>query len=105
MSEIYQIVCPVCSRSKPIKPDSRLPPFTVEPSNYGFISIRSRGGGPGRGHKGEPGKGLHRIGMLTLVEALNHPDFSDIAEDQRQRLIQMFRSYLTSGILNLEEVT
>ena len=105
MSEIYQVICPVCGKNKPIKGDMVLPPFTVDPSDYGFISIRAKGPGPGRGHRGEPGKGLHRIGKLTLIEALQDPRFSDLAEGQRQRLITMFKSYLASGVLELGEVT
>ena len=105
MSEMYQIICPVCGKNVPIKENTTLDPFTIDPSEYGFISIRSRGPGPGRGHRGEPGRGLHRIGKLTLIEALMDPRFSVLAEGQRQRLIQMVKSYLASGVIEINEVT
>lgn len=79
--------------------------MTINPSEYGIITLRSVGPGPGRGHKGEPGKGLQTIERLNMVEALEDPRFSELAEQVKNRLISIVRSYMRAGILSLEEIT
>ncbi len=76
----------------------------IDPSEYGLISIRSVGAGPGRGHKGEKGEGLRTIGRLNLIEALAHSEHAELAEQVRQRFITIMRSYLTSGVVSIEEL-
>lgn len=76
----------------------------IDPSDWGVISIRATGPGPGRGHKGVPGEGLHTIARLTLIEALQEPEYEVIAEDVRQRMITILKSYVASGLIEHDEI-
>ena len=104
MSEVHQLSCPFCGFNKPIKEDFKLRELHIDPSEYGLISIRSVGPGPGSGHKGERGKGLRTIGRLNIIEALQDSEHAELAEQIRQRFIAIMRSYLTSGVIALEEL-
>ena len=76
----------------------------IDPSDYGVITIRSVGPGPGRGHKGERGEGFRTIDRLNMLEALESPEFSELAGQVRNRFITIVRSYLRSGIISMEEL-
>ncbi len=76
----------------------------IDPAEYGVINVRSVGPGPGRGHKGEPGEGLHTIERLNIVEALEDPRFSELAEQVKDRLISIVRSYLENNVFSLDEL-
>ncbi len=78
--------------------------MNIDPSDYGVITIRSVGPGPGRGHKGERGEGFRTIGRLNIREALEDPEFSDLAEQLRERFITIIRSYLRTGVISMEEL-
>lgn len=78
--------------------------MVIDPSDYGVITIRSVGPGPGRGHKGERGEGFRTIDRLNMLEALESPEFSEIAEQVRNRFITIIQSYLRSGIISMEEL-
>lgn len=103
MSEIHQLSCPFCGFNRPIKNDFKLRRMNIDPSEYGLISIRSVGAGPGRGHKGEPGEGLKTIGRLNIAEALRS-EHAELAEQVRKRFITIIRSYLASGVVKLGEI-
>jgi len=103
--EINQLVCPFCGRHKPFKNGFRLKELHVDPSEWGIISIRSVGPGPGRGHKGEMGEGLRTIERLNIIESLEDPRFSELAGQVRDRLVLIVRSYLANGVLLLDELT
>ncbi|GAG76358.1 unnamed protein product, partial [marine sediment metagenome] len=51
------------------------------------------------------GAGLHTIDRLNIKEALENPQFSDIAGQVRDRLITIVRSYIDAGIIDIEEIT
>ena len=104
MSEVHQLSCPFCGFNKPIKEDYKLRELHIDPSEYGLISIRSVGPGPGRGHKGERGEGLRTIGRLNIIEALQNSRHSELAEQVRQRFIVIMKSYRTSGVVSREEL-
>ena len=104
MSEIHQLSCPFCGFNKPINDNFKLRDLHIDPSEYGLISIRSVGPGPGRGHKGEKGEGLKTIGRMNIIEALQDSRYSELAEQIRRRFIDIMRSYLTSGVITLEEL-
>ena len=78
--------------------------MTIPPDQYGVISIRSVGPGPGRGHVGERGEGLRTIDRLNITEALADPQFSDIAGQVRDRLITIIRSYIDAGVISMDEL-
>ncbi len=105
MSEIHQLSCPFCGFNKPIKEDFKLRELHIDPSEYGLISIRSVGLGPGRGHKGEKGEGLRTIGRLNIIEALQDSEHAELAEQVRMRFVSIMRSYLASGVVDFEELT
>ena len=104
MSEVHQLSCPFCGFNKPINDNFKLRDLHIDPSEYGLISIRSVGPGPGRGHKGERGEGLRTIRRLNIIEALRDSRHSELAEQVRQRFIAIMKSYLTSGIVSMEEL-
>jgi len=103
--EINQLACPFCGRNRPINNDFRLGEMTIPPDQYGIITIRDVGPGPGRGHKGEKGEGLRTIDRLNIKEALENPEFSDIAGQVRDRLITIIRNYIEADIISIEEIT
>lgn len=103
--EIHQLACPFCGRNRPLSRGFSLGEMTIPPDQYGVITIRSVGPGPGRGHKGERGEGLRTIGRLNIREALEDPEFSDIAGQVRDRIITIVRSYIESGVISMEEIT
>jgi len=79
--------------------------MVIDPSDYGIITIRSVGPGPGRGHKGERGEGIRTVDRLNMGEALENPEFSDIAGQVRDRFITIIRSYLRTGIISMDDIT
>ena len=103
--EISQLACPFCGRSRPLNRGFSLSEMTIPPDQYGIITIRAVGPGPGRGHKGERGEGFRTIDRLNIKEALEDPQFSEISGQVRDRLITIFRSYVGAGIINIEEIT
>jgi len=103
--EISQLACIFCGRNRPLKRGFSLGELTIDPAEYGVITIRSVGPGPGRGHKGVRGEGFRTIGRLNIKEALEDPEFSDIAGQVRDRLIAIVRSYMDAGVLTIEDLT
>ena len=103
--EIQQLACLFCGRNRPLKRGFSLGEMTIAPAEYGIITIREVGPGPGRGHKGERGEGFRTIGRLNIREALEDPQYSDIAGQVRDRLITIIRSYVSAGIISMEEIT
>ena len=104
-SEFAQLACPFCGRSRPLSSGFSLGALTISPADYGVITIRSVGPGPGRGHKGERGEGFRTIGRLNIREALEDPEHSEIAGQVRDRLIAIVRSYMDAGVLTIEDLT
>ncbi len=103
--EISQLACIFCGRNRPLRSGFSLGEFTIAPAEYGVITIRSVGPGPGRGHIGERGEGLRTIGRLNIKEALEDPQYSEIAGQVRDRLVAIVRSYIGAGVISLEEIT
>ncbi len=103
-SEFAQLACLFCGRNRPLSSGFSLGEMTIEPSQYGIITIREVGPGPGRGHKGERGEGLRTIGRLNIREALEDPQYSDIAGQVRDRLIAIVRSYINAGVISMDEI-
>jgi len=102
--EISQLACPFCGRNRPLSRGFSLGEITIPPNQYGIITIREVGPGPGRGHKGERGSGLRTIARLNISEALENPQYSDIAGQVRDRLIAIVRSYVRDGVISMAEI-
>ena len=103
--EIAQLACPFCGRNRPLRHGFSLGELTIPPEEYGIITIREVGPGPGRGHKGERGEGLRTVARLNIREALEDPEFSDIAGQVRDRLVAIVRSYIAVGAISLDDIT
>ena len=103
--EISQLACIFCGRNRPLSRSFSLGELTIDPAEYGVITIREVGPGPGRGHIGERGEGLRTIDRLNIREALENPEFSDIAGQVRDRLVDIVRSYMRAGVLTIEDLT
>ncbi len=105
MSEFYQLACPFCGRNRPLNSGFRLGELTIPPAEYGIITVRSVGPGPGRGHVGESGEGFRTIDRLNITEAMADGQFSDISGQVKDRLVAIIRSYIEAGAISLEEIT
>ena len=103
--EIAQLACPFCGRSRPLGSGFSLGELTIPPNQYGIITIRAVGPGPGRGHKGERGEGLRTVARLNIREALEDPEFADIAGQVRDRLVAIVRSYISAGAISMDDIT
>ena len=103
--EIAQLACPFCGRNRPLRHGFSLGELTIPPEEYGIITIREVGPGPGRGHKGERGEGLRTVARLNIREALEDPEFSDIAGQVRDRLVAIVRSYIAVGAISMDDIT
>ena len=103
--EIQQLACIFCGRNRPLSRGFSLGEMTIPPDQYGIITIREVGPGPGRGHKGEKGEGFRTVDRMNIKEALEDPQFSEIAGQVRDRLIAIVRSYIDAGVIAVEEIT
>ena len=96
--------CPFCGFSKNLK-NLRLKPITIDPSDYELFSLRAVGAGPGRGYKVFKQGGFSRVEGFNIVQALEDPRFKDIAEEIRERFIQIIRGYISAGIVTLDDLS
>jgi len=101
--EISQLACPFCGRNRPLNRGFSLGEMTIPPDQYGVITVRAVGPGPGRGHKGEREEGFRTIDRLNIIEALEDPQFADIAVQVRDRLITIIRIYIESGVISMKK--
>ena len=110
MVETAYVKCVMCRMNKPFKSSRYLggvftiPQWEEDPGETGFIMFMEQSAGPGRGRHRKIG-GWTKTRELSLGEALADPDFTDIAEDYKAKLISLVRSYLANGVLELDELS
>ena len=80
-----------------------LPQWEKDPSDQPIIMFMIQQAGPGRGIK-EPVGGFFKTRELNLGEALKSIEFRDIANQTRNKLVKLVRSYISRGIIDLEEL-
>jgi len=103
--EIAQLACPFCGRNRPLRHGFSLGELTIPPEEYGVITIREVGPGPGRGHKGERGEGLRTVARLNIKEAMEDSEFSNIARQVKDRLVAIVKSYMEAGVISMDDIT
>jgi len=106
------LLCPFCSWARLIHANRyedgvlKLRGFKIEPADFNLVQFREPGGGPGRGRR-EKGVGgfqaVPELGM-TIQDMLKDPEYRDLGLQIKDRLIQIVRSYMEAGILNIDEL-
>ena len=106
------LLCPFCSWSRLIHARRyeggvlELREFEIEPSTFNLVQFREPNPGPGRGNK-EKGVGgfqaVPEMGM-TIQDMLEDPEYRDLGLQLKDRLIQIVRSYMEAGVLNIDEL-
>lgn len=108
--ETAYVRCLLCSMNKPFISSKyptgvfEIPPWDVDPADTPFIMFMTSSPGPGRGRHRKIG-GWTKTGALSLGEALADPEFAEIAEDYRVKMIRLVRAYLANGVLSIEELS
>lgn len=106
------LLCPFCSWSRLIHSNRyeggilRLRDFEVEPADFDIVQFREPALGPGRGRR-EKGVGgfqlIPELGM-TISEMMKDPEYRDLGIQIKDRLIQIVRSYIATGVIDPEEL-
>ena len=110
MVETAYVRCISCGMNKPLKSGKypagvfEIPPWEGDPGETAFIMFMESSPGPGRGRHRKIG-GWTKTRELSLGEALADPEFADIAEDYKAKLISLVRAYLANGVLEIEELS
>lgn len=81
-----------------------IPPWEGDPADTPFIMFMTSSPGPGRGRHRKIG-GWTKTRALSLGEALADPEFRQIAEDYKAKLISLVKAYLENGVFTLEELS
>ena len=80
-----------------------IPPFDGDPADVAFIMFMQQQAGPGRGRREKVG-GWAKTRELSLGEALEDPEFADLAMNFKAKLISLVRAYLENGVLEIDEL-
>ncbi|GAJ14939.1 unnamed protein product, partial [marine sediment metagenome] len=79
-------------------------PWVEDPSETTLIMFMDQSAGPGRGRREKVG-GWTKTWELSLGKALADPEFKDLAEAYKMKLVELIRSYLENGVLELDELS
>ena len=107
--ESAYVKCLFCRMNKPLRSNRyptgvfEVPQFEGNPSDAAFIMFMQQHAGPGRGRREKIG-GWVKTGELNLGEALEDPDFHELASDFKAKLISLVRAYLENGVLEIDEL-
>ena len=75
-----------------------IPARAGDPGDVDFIMFMEQSAGPGRGRRERVG-GWTKTRELGLGEALEDPEFQDLARDFKAKLVSFIRVYLENGVL------
>lgn len=109
MVKTAYVKCVFCQMNKPIRSKRypggffEIPPFEGDPSEAEFIMLMEQSPGPGRGRREKVG-GWVKTEALSLGEALEDPEFNDLARDFKAKLINLVRAYIEHGVIIPEEI-
>ncbi len=109
MVETVYVKCVFCQMNKPLKSNKyptgvfEIPPWEGDPGETAFIMYMDQQAGPGRGRREKVG-GWTKTRELGLGEALADPEFQELAEDFKRKLISLVRAYLKNGVLKRIEI-
>ena len=109
MTETAYVRCLMSNMNKPFRSRRyptgffKIPEFEGTPSETPFIMFMESRPGPGRGRHEKKG-GWVKTGALTLGEALDHPEFSGVAENYKRKLVDLVRSLIEEGSIGVEEL-
>ena len=79
--------------------------LTIDPSDFPLIKVYEASAGPGRGHKIKGFGGLTTVDEFNIIDMLNSSDPIHVEQAQQilDRLKNIFRSYISSGVFDIEE--
>ena len=109
MVETAYVKCVFCNMNKPLRSNRyptgtfEIPQFEGDPGDAPFIMFMEQHAGPGRGRREKVG-GWVKTRELSLGEALDDPEFAEVAGDFKAKLISLVRAYLEKGILEIDEL-
>ena len=104
------VKCVFCKMNKPLRSNRyppgvfEVPPFDGDPSDVAFIMFMGQHAGPGRGRREKVGGGV-KTRELSLGEALDDPEFANLARDFKAKLVSLVRAYLENGVLQIDELS
>ncbi len=108
MPEVEYLKCLFCGYTKPIRTGGgvfRLKEMEIPPSEFQIIQVRDVLPGPGRGRriKGEE-HGFKVTRGYSMAEAVENPEYRDLALSLKSRLLQIVEDYVKAGIIRKSEL-
>lgn len=107
MSTQEQVGCIFCGRSA-LKSRIKLEALATNYSiDWNVLQVRACLAGPGRKHKGKnktTGWPLIDAACKSIVELAADPEYTDLVEAIKSRLIMITRAYIQAGIIKKEEL-
>lgn len=108
--ETAYVKCIFCRMNKPFRSNKypngvfEIPLFEGSPGDTAFIMFMEQSAGPGRGRREKVG-GWTKTRELSLGEALEDPEFHDVAQDFKNKLVSLVRDYIDRGVISFEEIS
>lgn len=109
MGEYSYVKCIFCNMNKPFRSTRypsgtfEIPPWEGDPDSAPFIMFMEQQAGPGRGRREKVG-GWVKTRELSLGEALEDPEFENLAIEFKAKLVSLVKSYLENGVLELDDL-
>jgi len=114
MASQEYLSCIYCGRSKPVQTIRKnLEGFNSFDISWKILQVREVHPGPGRGitkaklkERGQDHGGFTviREQSLSVIDMAKDPEYSDLLEGIRSRLIMITKAYIQAGIIKKEEL-